>query len=75
MIFVWEQREEDNNINSSRSDISILLTLLSADGKSAVLLRFLSEVPIPVGIFSQMTLFGSWTAFYACATCEKVGHM
>ena len=39
MIFGWEQREENNNIriNSSRSDILTLLTLLSADAKSAVL--------------------------------------
>ena len=41
MIFGWEQREENNNMkrNSSRSDISTLLALLSADAKSAVLLR------------------------------------
>ena len=39
MIFGWEQKEENNNItiNSSRLDILTLLTLLSADAKSAVL--------------------------------------
>ena len=38
MIFRYEQREDNNNItvNSSRSDILMLLILLSADAKSAV---------------------------------------
>ena len=41
MIFGWKLRNENNNIKriSSRSDILTLLTLLSADAKSAVLLR------------------------------------
>ena len=41
MIFRWEEWEENNNITrkASRSDLLTLLTLLSADAKSAVVLR------------------------------------
>ena len=41
MVFGWEQREENNNIakNSSRSYILTLLTLLSGDVKSALILK------------------------------------
>ena len=50
MIFGWEQREENSNIrrNTSTSDILTLLTLLSADAKSAVLLKvpFLIKVEV-----------------------------
>ena len=48
MIFGWEQREENSNItrNASRSDVLTLLTLLSADAKSAVLLQVPSLIKV-----------------------------
>ena len=53
MIFGCERREENNNItrNASRSDILTLLTLLSADTKSAVLLRVPSLTKVEVRNF------------------------
>ena len=64
MIFGWEQEEENNIItrNTSRSDINIL-TLLSADAKSAILLRDPSLTKFEVRNlqflhFPQMVMFG-----------------
>ena len=55
MIFGWKQGDENNNItrNSSRSDILILLTLLSVDAKSVVL-RVLSLTKVKVRNFSLL---------------------
>ena len=51
IIFGWEKREENNSItrNSCRSHILTLLTLLSVDAKSAILLRVpsLTKVEVP----------------------------
>ena len=51
MIFGWEQRKENNSTikNTSRSSILSLLTLLSADAKSAVLLKVPSITKVEVG--------------------------
>ena len=57
IIFGQEQREENNNItrNSSRSDNSTLLTLLSADAKSStVLLRVPSLTKVEGRNFSLL---------------------
>ena len=53
MVFGWEQMEENNNItrNSSTSDVSTLLTLLSADAEWATLLSVLSLTKVEVGNF------------------------
>ena len=61
IIFGWEQREENNRItrNSSRSDILTLLTLLSADARSAVLLRVLSLTKAEVRNF-PLLCFPKW---------------
>ena len=65
--------------NSRRSDILTLLTLLSADAKSALLLRSLSLTKVQVRnsslLYFSKWLFGSWTTCYVSVTCEKVGHM
>ena len=76
--------EENNNIaiNSSRSDMLMLIILLSADAKSAVLcvlLRFPSLTKVEVRNFPllhfPMALFDSWPIWYVYATCEKFGHI
>ena len=56
MIFGWQQRDENNNvkINSSRSDILTLLTLLSADVKSTVLLRIPSLTKVELCNFQLL---------------------
>ena len=58
MIFGQEQRENNNNItrNSSRSDILALLTLLSVDSSSTVLLRVLSLTRVQVRNFPLLHL-------------------
>ena len=60
MIFGWKQGEEINNItrNSSRSDILILLTLLSVDAKSVVL-RVPSLTKVKIRNFSLLH-FPKW---------------
>ena len=61
MIFGWEQGEENSNItrNSSRSDILTLLTMLSADVKSVVLLRVPSLTKVQVRNFPLLH-FPKW---------------
>ena len=61
MIFGCEQMEENNNItrNASRSDILTLLVLLSANAKSAVLLRVTSLTKVEVQNFLLLN-FPAW---------------
>ena len=54
--FMWEQKEENNNIirNASISDILTLLILLSADAKLPVVLRVPSLITVGVRNFSLL---------------------
>ena len=52
-------------INTSRSDILTLLTLVSANAKSSIFLRFPSSTKVKIpsfltSAFSQMVLFDLW---------------
>ena len=61
MIFRWEQREQNSNItrNASRSDVLTLLTLLTADAESAVLLQVPSLIKVEVHNF-MLLHFPRW---------------
>ena len=57
-IFKWEEREKSNSItrNASRSDILMMLTLLSAETKSVVALRVPSIRKVEVCNLSLLIL-------------------
>ena len=76
IIFEWEQREKNNNItrNSSTSDVLTLLTLLSADEKSAVLLTVPSLTNVEVCII-PLVHFPKWLSLVYGQLATFPGHV
>ena len=74
MIFGLEQREENNNItrNKSRSGILTLLTLLSANAKSTVRLRFPSLTKVEVRNFPLLH-FSKWHCLILGQLAKSLG--
>ena len=75
-IFEWEKREKNNSItrNSSTSNVLTLLTLLSADEKSAVLLTVPSLTNVEVCII-PLVHFPRWLCLVYGQLATSPGHV